>query len=395
MVVPVIPERRSMEQFVVEKFLKRRSGQSSLPTYSTVEDWCDPAGATPPYKTGESSVLTAYDARGFVGWDIPDYHRKLRSGQIMPHTPWCQFICTGNSDGASDVYLWVPGVPSSIVRYWTVGNSSKRTEWHLDSTEVWTYAPERYDMYVQEAAAKIYSSGHDTLTFLSELIEVKRLFAETAIKLLKLKIPKNLKALASEWLSARYGWRTLIYDINQLSQTLSTFHEKRTRYSEKCRGRESFTSTSSGVIPKGTYDLDYLIEDKVTVRYVGSVVADVSIPKFQFNPLVTGWELVPYSFVLDWFVSVGKSLSAMSFLVLQSAYSASCGFRVDVERTYQHTPINLTSDVYSISHWQNATCNASLEIRKPCRVPLVPHLKLRLNSYKIIDLVGLLLQKRR
>lgn len=374
---------------VPRESLKRRSGLREDHTTENVNVWLDPPGSGPPYIVSTTEVYTACNDESYVGWDIPDYHKKLRSGVILPHTPFMHYTNVGASEGAALIVL------SSGAKYYSDGNNSKRA-WSIPAEQVWSYAPEQFDMYVQEAAAKIYSSGHDTLTFLAELVEVKHMFSQTLVKLLKLKIPKNPKALASEWLSARYGWRTLIFDINQLNETFSSLNEKRTRYSEKSRGKTGFTTIhESGTVNYGSYDVAYLISDKVEIQFVGSVMADVWIPKFQFNPLTTGWELVPYSFVLDWFVSVGKALCAMSFLVLQSEYAASAGFRLEVTRTYQHDICSSTSEFSSGYNYQYATSEATLEKREPCKIPLTPHLKLRLNSYKIIDLLGMFIQRYR
>jgi hypothetical protein len=40
-----------------------------------------------------------------------------------------------------------------------------------------------------------------------------------------------------------------------------------------------------------------------------------ALGKTAFNPLLTAWELVPFSFVVDWFIGIGDWLIAQSFTI--------------------------------------------------------------------------------
>jgi hypothetical protein len=58
------------------------------------------------------------------------------------------------------------------------------------------------------------------------------------------------------------------------------------------------------------------------------------------NPLLTGWEVLPYSFVLDWFVGVGDFLSAVNAFQGYSFKAGSCTQYYD-----------LSSDAYVSIDW--------------------------------------------
>jgi hypothetical protein len=271
------------------------------------------------------------------------------------------------------------------------------------------YLPNKYDQYVQEAAAKIYSSGHDTLTFLAELADVRHLFVSAAKTMLKLKVPDNYwkfikntrrlkswKDMSNEWLSARYGWRTLLYDIEDLNKAIRRINaERRTRFSERAGNKTSTTNQETNLHEYAHFYLREIVQDKISVSLRGSVTADAWIPEFQFNPLVTGWELIPLSFVLDWFITVGKAISAVSFLALESQYAASCGYRIEIVRDLE-TFIEDTKPTFCDGEMQQTGhSEASLEVRTPCSVPALPHLTVKMNTSKVFDLLALIVQRFR
>jgi hypothetical protein len=183
-----------------------------------------------------------------------------------------------------------------------------------------------------------------------------------------------------------------MYDIKDIYEAVQKLNTKKQRIMKKARGKRTFDVTNEWTVPISSFiEGHHIVIDHVTWELRGSVVADVEIPDFQFNPFQTAWELIPYSFVLDWFLSVGKSISAASFLTLQSDYQASWGFKVSIERSYRYDSIALEN--CDADWWQEASCIGSYERRTPCSVPLTPHFTLRLNPYKILDLLGMIIQR--
>lgn len=374
---------------LVAKELNRRFGSGLEEPTSTWEAWYDP-NAGSAYKFNEGSFVTSYEQRYFAGYDTPNFHERKKRGELLPTTPFTKFEATGFSQGSYNYDI-------TNGNYYTVGNYSPRALWRLTDEHLKAYAPDPADCigYVQEAAAKIYGQGHDTLTFLAELVELRSLFVNTAKTLLKLRIPKNWKSASNEWLSGRYGWRTLIFDIGQLNEAVKSLNDKRrTRFSDKTGTTYSTQQISEHETTYTHYITNYTIVDEVTVGIRGAVTADAWIPMFQFNPLVTAWELIPLSFVLDWFVSVGKSIAAMSFLTLQSNYTASWGYQIQMQRTFHEYIISGISPFVSGTRDQLGQSEATLSVRVPCsNIPITPHIKLRLNPLKILDLLGLVIQR--
>lgn len=333
------------------------------------------------------------DTSHFQGQDTPDYHSRVRKGELLPATNFWRFIRQGESTGTYSYNK------SDGTQYRQVyGSYTPYTDWYIMRDELEAYAPQPKDLslHVQAAAAKIYSSGYDALTCLAELASTRRMFLDCAKKLAHLDFPRNWRRLSSEWLEGRYGWRTLLYDLDDLSKALANFDESRSRYSERSGYRDVITlpTVETEMSWMAFYGLKKLT-DQVTIEGRGCVTADIEVPKFQFNPLQTGWELIPFSFVIDWFIGVGQSLAALSFMAYQRKYAASIGYRITIERSFSFDTTSFKTGYSGDGVHQNATCKAILYTRFPSHVPLFPQPSLHINPYKIIDMIAMVLQRTR
>jgi hypothetical protein len=281
------------------------------------------------------------------------------------------------------------------------------TEWIITWEEIQAMAPSDEDLnvFVQGAASKIYSRGFDALTSLAELKELKGQFKSVANllnrsnyrKVFELvssgKAPFSWRTVNSKWLEARYGWRPLFYEIQQLIDVVANFDESRTRYSERTVSTYSYTTIDEQPYSWSTWNGLNTITTDVTISMRGSVTADIDVPKFQFNPIQTGWEIIPFSFVIDWFVGVGNALSAMSFLAAQSNYAASRGFKISAKRWFSSEVTEMKQGNTGDGLEQEAYCEATYDRRLPCSIPFVPQISVRLNVAKIVDLVALIAQR--
>lgn len=392
---------------VEETELKARGNEDETNNYTHIIDWLDKPPVGSPTIYLQRDVLTSKVSSYFRGWSIPRFHARVRKGELLPHTPWRQFTYSGSTTGQFEVVQASNG-------YWYYYRPvhCNLLDWVITEEELMAYAPNPYNQYVLDAAAKIYSNGYDILTTLAELTEVRKMFVGAARGLLKLSTEKRIfdalkqfgslsglaksKQLFSGWLEFRYGWRTLVYDIFAINELIANYNEKRTRYSEKAGTKYS---TQLDVVTAMNDEpwmyLSKQVTDKVHVSIVGSVTADIDIAKVQFNVAQSAWERVPLSFVVDWFLTVGKSISAISFLATQKQYAASAGMKVQVERSLSLQTTSLKSTASSGFRWQTGKGNATLEVRQPCAVPITPHLAFRLDSFKVLDLLGIIVQRTR
>jgi len=128
--------------------------------------------------------------------------------------------------------------------------------------------------------------------------------------------PKNL---ASLWLEFQYGWRPLVSSAQGSIETFQQSLEKGEIVKVQSYYRETFervvNSTTqpsswqyqdSENVTKGSYKVGYTIYYKL----VNTDNHNMAATGFS-NPLNLGWELIPFSFVVDWFVGIGNYLSSL------------------------------------------------------------------------------------
>lgn len=119
---------------------------------------------------------------------------------------------------------------------------------------------------------------------------------------------------AGVWLELQYGWKPLLADIHGGFQQLqSGFHKNKqiihaSRQLVISDDPRKFTPSGwkdcAGTVQlRGRCKLWYEIEDETlaSMSALGLI-----------NPAEVAWELVPFSFIVDWFVPIGTFLQAMS-----------------------------------------------------------------------------------
>lgn len=260
--------------------------------------------------------------------------------------------------------------------------------------------PFGYEYLVTNAAAQIYDQGWDALTFLAELSSLRNMFFSFFENLLRLakrkRIPKNWRLLPARWLEYRYGWAPLINDCKAIAKLLERIGEGKVMRRKAASATSVANDTSTILGPFqlttiGTYSV--LIQNKVTIGIRGSVVADASVPGIQLNPIQTGWELIPFSFVVDWILNVGKTISAIALLNCSVAHAAALGYRIQVNRTVRYYQSSYSSNYLSGTFECEGEAEASLTVRSPCSVPHIPRFNLRLSQVRLIDIIALIAQR--
>lgn len=170
-----------------------------------------------------------------------------------------------------------------------------------------------------------------TLAQAWDLVRRKR-FAEAASLLgVSSKFRKGTKDVSSAWLQLQYGWMPLVYDvfgavdeltrvnrskgtiigIRSRQSTSKTFESLTDRYVDGAGGSPwgypYITPTASGKT-----EVHYTHQEQVCLWYRlnSKFAADLSRLGLT-NPALVAWELVPFSFVIDWLLPIGQVLSAL------------------------------------------------------------------------------------
>lgn len=332
----------------------------------------------------DGNSLTSVDYVHYRGSTLPNYNSRVRNGELLPFTPWYKFKQTGSLDTGyfnftepghgNGTYLSQPRAYIDFIP------SESEIQGLLDDI------PINLDALVQNAAANIYSSGWDALTWAVELdktVSMVRNAKRSLLKLLKLSDPLG------SWLEYRYGWRLLFYDMQDIHNASRQLSEGRQLFQRTAR---SLTSGSKQTVTHYSFtagSFDIVFDDHWDYAANGHVSAVVNPPAVNINPIITAWEVIPYSFVIDWFIGVEASLQAASFFLLNPSYVASYGVKLTHRRDVSMTNISSNAG-YSVDYGYSGSVTSELKIRTPTRVSLSPHILIKPDIFKGVDLIALL-----
>lgn len=232
-------------------------------------------------------------------------------------------------------------------------------------------------------------------TLLRKGIRIRRLLSQGVITAAK---------AADAWLEVRYGLRPLYYDmINAVEAIKSLSGEERTRVTAYVEDADSETGEGSHYNSYvGNFEYETFNSRKVSAS--AGVLCRMNtwhnpgIDSFGLGAndwAMSAWELVPFSFVVDWFINVGDYLSAISpkydIIVLGSWVT----IRDEVNQSTRM--LNWTHD----KSWKtlvNSTCGGAaarfhkLEVNRYANpsLPWFPQFNIRLNWAKVVDILALI-----
>lgn len=171
------------------------------------------------------------------------------------------------------------------------------------------------------AKAKLYSSLVPGLVILGELRETLQLLRSPLGGITKIigKSKGSVRGLAeaarTSWLAGRYGWRPALHDIEQIMEATV----KRDRKRLTARSNASSTSTASStisLIAASHANSTSVRECQHSYSVRCGVLANVKTDSGYVSGLrlrdipSAAWNLLPYSFVVDWFLNVGNYIEA-------------------------------------------------------------------------------------
>lgn len=332
---------------------------------------------------------------------------------------------------------WLPGTPTS----WNTG-STFSTLW-LGGSGV-----SDFDSLRLAAIAKAKSEGWDLGTLYAErrqTVEMLKYLIKNFMSLAK-RILRSFSSYAemqrflkqrgdmgagNNWLLLRYGLRPLVFDILEAYERLTRVHNELFRVSETTSSTKTDELvfdpgilsgvnlpsgwTHAGGIPanplKGTGTM-------VTMRNIsakcGVGVQTVVSGKFTVNGALTLWELVPFSFVVDWVLNIGDNIVAWSPTFDRSLKYAWITIREELtmESTADFSGTNLyaglakpTSQTTNLFYRGRSTstlrCNTVIFAHSYKRVKLdladVPYgldTRFNLDWWKTLDIAAMLSQQR-
>jgi hypothetical protein len=178
-------------------------------------------------------------------------------------------------------------------------------------------AKANYGVWMAEAGKSCSLLASTFLQLSTAYRHAKRRRWAAACRALRVSNPgfkSSSKDVAGRWLELQYGWLPLLGDAYGIYQDMSKgidpkIHAKKNVW-RRAPSTEIGSVSSYGIRPKyevtGTYG--------VTVRLDYSLdlaALNLATSMGLTNPYFVAWELVPFSFVLDWAVPIGNWLSAL------------------------------------------------------------------------------------
>lgn len=124
------------------------------------------------------------------------------------------------------------------------------------------------------------------------------------------------RRLADHWVEYQYGWKPLLQDLYGASELLSdrirsdSYHHA-IKSSGKAKAPAYSSSKSGGIVTEAWTQHETTHRFAAHFRMDSQAQAALSATGLS-NPALLAWELLPYSFVVDWFIPVGNYLEGLT-----------------------------------------------------------------------------------
>lgn len=367
------------------------------------------------------TVLTEHSSiKSWSGVKTPDYEGMKRRGQLIPLTAWQKVTDTWQVPQSSftananltqvrgNGHLAYGGTQALLPPFITVDD--------LDVAALKA-------RLMLSAADEVYHNGHDTFTFFAEIAKTFALFKSLAPRISQ--IFETLEAVLAKgavrnkngkrvqatsrlalynallntpglWLEARYGLRPLVYDIEEIAKATAELQygfmspiKTSKQVDQPVHSKSSFEQTiTTGVY--GSVKATTVFSYECGLR--ANIAARIRTQGFGGSPIMTAYELIPLSFVLDWFLDLGSWLGAIHFAVMESEYSAAYGYYLKETQTTTYSRLT-TANGWTVSGGLTTfTRSRETLMRVPATVPLLPAFSVNLNAGKEFDLGAILFQ---
>lgn len=298
-----------------------------------------------------------------------------------------------------------PWISDSAVTYVESHPSISTTAAKLRCLEAMGEAKWNLALFVAESNEVIDMIASTAKTLANTYKAVRKGKFKKAASLLGINTPVG--QARNSWLAYRYGWMPLLGDVASAAEAAaSVLYNKPEEQRVLCRGPKGETSTvtrlgandtqythGTGLTssPRNVYKLERT-ETKAWLRVRCKSRTLMRLEQFGLaNPLALAWELVPFSFVADWFVGIGDYLNAQTALlgleVLDGGVSTLSTRRLSSQRL---APVATGTQM-----WSGLEPSYTVESRKYTRaywsggVP-APEIDINLNYKRIFDSAALI-----
>lgn len=377
------------------------------------------------FPTGGNGNSFLQDSKSITDQKTPGYFKAKRENTLIPCSPM---------NSSKTEHLWSPGYCHHNYRWSTGTYYEKIMEGYWwPSSQQWGIAPTAptidVNVPLQEALSRAQSDCYDALTMAAEFrktvagVVTLHSRAQTIWTQFEDKVRSSSKSkrfrgmemaqiLSAIWLELRYMWRPLVYDMIAAEEAYRRLTDGVETPLQRSYATRSSSSSTSRVVTSSSVSYKTSAAGGMhanTCRSVQSVTCDVTVHAAvglkvttreisMADPIVTGWELVPFSFVFDWFVTIGDMLTAFSpFATGQLQYATVSTTKVFTFRCVNtlspqsgSTLITEHSSIPCVQQRIDTTYNRVLSTPVPTLA-----FDVNLDASKIVDLVALVLVSKR
>lgn len=160
------------------------------------------------------------------------------------------------------------------------------------------------------------------------------------------------KRFRDEWMRYRYGIMPLIMTVEDTLNLISD----RAKVFKKVKSVEVINLSEESLPSPTANSFYYKMNGSVKVTAIGKArfknQKERLINQVQLNPFATAWELIPYSFVVDWFLNIGDVIVAWSQGLVGDIYAKYCyslKYEFQVRRYVKYSSV-FTYPEYSIKY---------------------------------------------
>lgn len=210
-------------------------------------------------------------------------------------------------------------------------------------------------------------------------------------------LSREAKALGGKYLEWVYGWKPLAASIHgtigNLGQTLDNMMSVQTFASES--SSSSYTGPVPFGKPGGTVFNSARCMMKAEFKPPSGTVQNLALYT-SLNPLTIAWELVPYSFVVDWFYDLGGYLRTMESAALYGSRFSNGfltqGIMTETKASCSELSISANRSVVGRAESYSRKTAKSRTLMDKAPIPSRPRFKADLGSSRLLAAAALLSQ---
>lgn len=281
--------------------------------------------------------------------DSPSYFRKEWSGADGKYTngveKWNSYLCL------IDIVAKTRGIGEAYPGWGAPGGWIPVNEFLSENGITWTANDDLrlYSKLAEQARGHQFNLGvaiaesketmnmvtHNVRRFTGAVLALKRGRIDLAARHLGVVPPKRFltpkgsvrrtrgdqkeltsKDVSSQWLELQYGWLPLLGDCYEGMKAFESHHNPARRTTIRVSSRVSRTYTVAAPPVYGGSPWSGTVTKHIQKRIICELTEQLSVPRSLGleDPLTIAWEMVPFSFVADWFVPIGSYLDNLSII---------------------------------------------------------------------------------